>query len=144
MKKYFGLFLMIIMAVGFLTSCAVNDKKTPKYSKAEETFDSFHKKFLTDEKFQLERIKFPVRGRYMDNDLAGTVDSDSMIWTKEKWVAIKKLDDKDLKNFRVSKDISENLAIIKTEGIEGGFLFVETYKKIDNKWYLITLTDISI
>jgi len=132
------------MTVGHLTSCAINDKKTPNYSKAEEAFDSFHKRFLSDENFQLERIKFPVRGIYMDNDLAGTVDSDSMIWTKEKWVVIKKLDDKDLKNFRISNDISENMAIIKTEGIEGGFLFVETYKKIDNKWYLISLTDISM
>jgi hypothetical protein len=144
MKKHLGLSLMILMAGIFLTSCTVNDKNTSTYSKTEETFESFHERFLSDEKFQLERVKFPVRGRYMDNDLAGTVDSDSMTWTKEKWITIRKVDDKDLKNFRISKDISENMAIVKTEGFEGGFLFIETYKKIDEKWYLISLTDISM
>lgn len=144
MKKPFGIFTIIFMAAILLASCAVNDRKTSNNSKSEETFESFRERFLSDEKFQLQRVKFPVRGRYMDNGLAGTVDSDSMTWTKEKWVTIRKLNDKDLKNFKISKDISESMAIVKTEGVEGGFLFIETYKKIGNIWYLISLTDISI
>jgi hypothetical protein len=109
-----------------------------------ENFADFYQKFTTDSLFQLDRVEFPVHGRYMDNDLAGTVESDSTIWTRQNWTMIHAINQEDLSNLRVSKRISDSLAIIKTEGIEFNFAFEETYKMKNGKWYLTNLTDLSL
>lgn len=133
-----------LISISITTFCAEKNKLENKNTQNVELFDVFYERFLSDKDFQLERINFPIRGRYMDNDLAGTVESDSIIWTKENWSLIKKIDKKDLKDIKISKNISENEVIIKTEGVNENFITIETYKKIDDKWFLIEYVDLSM
>ena len=135
-------FILTFLFFGlFLIACSV---KKSNVSDKSESFSDFYQKFTNDSLFQLDRVEFPVRGRYMDNDLAGTTESDSTIWTRQNWTIIHAIKQEDLSSLKISKNISDSLVIIKTEGIDFNFTFEETYKRKNGKWYLTNLTDLSL
>jgi hypothetical protein len=145
MKKNTTIFILAFFLFGmFLTACSVKKNKLSDSSGEPENFAEFYLKFTTDSLFQLDRIEFPVHGRYMDNDLAGTTESDSAIWTRQNWTIIHAVKQEDLNSLHISENISDSIAIIKTEGIDYNFIFEKTFKIRNGKWYLTTLTDLSL
>lgn len=131
-------FILILLFALSLTSCSDNNNSSS------ENFENFYKKFTTDSIFQLERIDFPIHGRYMDNDLAGTTENDSITWTKQNWNIIHAINQEDLKSVTISKNISDSTAIIKIEGLEFNFILEESYSLKKGKWYLTNLTNLSL
>ena len=118
--------------MNLLTFKLIKTRNISDNSDKSESFADFYQKFTTDSLFQLDRVEFPVHGRYMDNNLAGTVESDSRTWTRQNWTIIHAIKQEDLSSLRISKNISDSLAIIKTEGIDFNFTFEETYKRKKN------------
>jgi hypothetical protein len=138
-------FVLTFLLLGlFLTACSDKKSNVSDNSDKSESFTDFYQKFTTDSLFQLDRVEFPVHGRYMDNEIAGTTESDSTTWTRQNWIIIRAIKKEDLSNLRISKSISDSIAIIKTEGIDFNFTFEETYKRKNGKWYLTNLTDLSL
>jgi len=139
-----GFILTFLLFGLFLTACSVKKSNVSDNSDRSESFANFYQKFTTDSLFQLDRVEFPVHGRYMDNELAGTTESDSITWTRQNWTIIHALKQEDLSDLRISKNISDSLAIITTEGIDFNFTFEQTFKRKNGKWYLTNLTDLSL
>jgi len=134
---------MTIMVICFV-QCSSNKNNSTTTERLNENFDEFYKKFTNDSLFQLDRIEFPVHGRYMDNEIAGTVKNDSMTWTKQNWKIIHQIRDEYKNSFKETKTVKDNSAIIKIEGIEYSLIFEQTFTLKNGKWYLTNLTDISI
>jgi hypothetical protein len=138
-------YILTFLLIGlFLTACSVKKSNISDNSDKSESFADFYQKFTTDSLFQLDRVEFPVHGRYMDNDLAGTTESDSITWTRQNWTIIHAIKQEDLSDLIISKNISDSLAIITTEGIDFNFTFEQTFKRKNGKWYLTNLTDLSL
>ena|ERR1035437_2720920 len=134
--------ISVLILISF--SCSENHQSRISSTNHKESFESFIEKFETDKSFQLDRIKFPVHGRYVDNETAGTKNNDSMIWTKDNWQIIKKLNKEDLINLKVKITKTVRFVNYRIESKDGGFLFETKYKNIKGKWYLVNLTDIMI
>ena len=129
-----------------ISSCTSEEPKTVAIPKENEVFSEFYKRFLTDDNFQKDRIIFPLKGRYMENEIAGlTADTtDQVMWTKANWKPIHKIDEAAMKDVKVTKSITDTVVVIKTQGVSINFLFEETYKIKDGLWYMINLVDISM
>lgn len=146
MKKIFPVLLMALTLGQLAPSCTTEEKKTVEAPKQNEAFGEFYKRFLSDDNFQKDRIVFPLKGRYMENEIAGLTSdtTDQVMWTKANWKPIHKMDEAAMKDVKVTKSISDTVVVIKTEGVSINFLFEETYKKQDGLWYLTNLIDISM
>jgi hypothetical protein len=142
--KHMKIIKIAILLGILLPSCVDNHETTINIKNQSESFQIFYKRFTSDSIFQLSRVSFPLKGHYMDNDIAGTVEEDTYIWTKQNWRIIHHIDKSKKDQYKITENISDSLAIIKTEGIDENFIFEETYKKINGKWFLITLTDLSM
>lgn len=137
--------IILVLALGIiLPSCLNNHNPAINSNKTSESFDAFYEWFTLDSNFQMSRVCFPLKGHYMDNEIAGTVEEDTFTWTRQNWKIIHQLDKSLLNQYTISRSISDSLAIIKTEGLQDDMIFEETYKKLNGKWFLITLTDISM
>ncbi len=147
MKKSIQLLLLALSVVCIVPSCTITDNNTSVETPIEkEVFEVFYKKFLSDDEFQKERVMFPLKGRYMENEIAGlgTDTTDQVLWTKDNWKAIHKIDESAMKDVKITKSISDSVVVIKTEGVSFNFLFEETYKIKNGLWYLTNLVDIAM
>lgn len=146
MKKTVRLLLIALAASFLAVSCTSENTQTVDAPKVNEDFGQFYKRFLADDDFQKDRIIFPLKGRYMENEIAGlTADTtDQVLWTKANWKPIHKKDDDSMTDVKVTKSITDTVAVIKTEGVSFNFLFEETYTKKDGLWYLTNLIDIAM
>ena len=94
-----------------------------------EDFDTFYEKFVADEKFQLERLQFPMRGG--DFDEMGTTK-----WTKENWRKMNHINEVDKNEYDVKIDKTETLVKHTIELPNSGFSMNYTFEIIDEKWLL--------
>lgn len=111
------------------------------------SFNKFYEKFVMDRSFQLSRIKFPLKGKYLDGETISLDDTASNLdytWNRDNWDLIKKVEklDESLYNFKQIE--TDTLVVRKIEGKGVGFKFEETYKKIDHKWYLVYLVSFDL
>ena len=141
MKKntYSFLFICIYVVIVCFYSCSNKDSFLGSREVfKQECFDEFYKKFLTDSLFQLERVIFPLPGKYIE----GHYSNYNMIWTKENYEIIREIGEEDLEDLNISQTVTDSLIIIRTEGKNFNFIFQETYKNIKGKWFLSHLIDV--
>lgn len=101
----------------------------PEFDFKDSTFKSFYSKFKRDSAFQIERIKFPLKGKYQTYD-------EEHEWTMEKWpymfwdFRIENLDDS------VSIVQDNNKFFYGTYCKDCGFSFEMQFNKIKGIWFL--------
>lgn len=117
-----------------------------------EDFFAFFSRFSLDKKFQLERIKFPLekivligdpnpRGDFVDEIVL--VDKDE--WEHEYFYyrSDKRYRAQIFDNFEAElKDTDER--VFAWLGIESGFQIYYYFQRIDGKWFLVRIRDLSI
>lgn len=142
MKKTL-LFTLGLSFLFFFFSCKNADKNETKKNEntkteiidQKEDFTSFYKKFVTDYNFQLERIKFPIKGtNILDYDQEEQ-------WTKENWKKLTNIDEVDNKEFKVEKNETETKVEHKIYLPNSGFSVSYTFELINNQWFLTERTD---
>lgn len=126
MKNFYQWSILCLIAA-LLAGCA----KHITTSRTSEVFEEFYDRFHADERFQLDRVKFPLAGEYEGPE-------GSQPWVKSAWEPHKQ---------KVSEisDPQYITDIVKTEGevIEkvqedgGGFYSERRFQLIDGKWYLV-------
>jgi len=142
--------IIIFLLIGINYSCDGNKEHTSINSNNVENFNNFYKRFTTDSLFQLERIKFPLTGVYLDgetvgiNPVTGEDNTGDTVWTSKTWNIIHAINEEDKKSLDFSINQHKDTMIVLTKGIDYGFYFEEKYLLYNNKWYLIYLKDISL
>ncbi len=141
-QKYSFLFILIVFFF-YLLQCACSNTKTNSSGNDlnTENFELFYNQFKEDSIFQLERIKFPLHGKYMDDERAGQ-QTDNFIWTKENWKILYTNVSLNPEIYTTNRITKRNKMLIITTSIEGNFNFEETYELINSKWYLVYLVDV--
>jgi hypothetical protein len=108
-----------------------------------ENFYTFLSRFCSDSTFQVQRINFPIKVTYLDEDYEGVTESTTI----EKWRYINVYYNCDsiattYNNFEMQfTDTDERILYIK--GVENGINAFLKFKRIDNKWMLIESNDSS-
>ncbi|WKN32614.1 DUF4348 domain-containing protein [Porifericola rhodea] len=128
-KKLFNVsFIICVLSLAF--SC-----RSAKNGRADENFDEFYEKFLTDSSFQMERIQFPLKGIKADEG-----EDSTYYWHKEDWVMLKKpnLDGTD---FKRDLQVSDTVATDEIFMENAGFYFKMVYEPIKRKWHLVYMID---
>jgi len=117
-----------------MNSETVEIKDVQKESETED-FQTFYQQFISDISFQMERIHFPVDGKYYSED-------ETYTWSKNNWLPIIK----DVKNI----DTNElKVEITKTDEKVTHFVYIPnsgfsvkySFELIDGKWFLTQRTD---
>lgn len=96
-----------------------------------EDFETFYKRFTTDEDFQLSRIEFPLAGCETDNDT-------TIFWNSpEDWAFLSEPSaDLDTTIFRIEREVTATYAMVKVYLEDSGFGSTEEYELVKGKWYL--------
>lgn len=97
----------------------------------DSSFEMFYEKFKSDSLFQMNRIKFPIKGNYRSYDQERN-------WSKENWIQM----DWDLRTELNNPD--DSVSIIQdnhkfffgTYCRDCGFSFEMEFEKTDNEWFL--------
>ncbi|MDD2200660.1 MAG: hypothetical protein PHF99_04930 [Bacteroidales bacterium] len=118
-----------------------NEEKKSEINKTGETnedFEEFYKKFVSDENFQIERVKFPVIG-------SNIIDyEESEEWTTENWRMLSDVSNVDQNEFTVEILEDDNRIEHKIYLPNSGFGITYTFELIEGKWYLTERTDMSL
>jgi hypothetical protein len=112
-------------------------EKTEENKTSTESFETFYEKFVSDDSFQLERVKFPVKGENI------TDYDESEQWTADNWIYLDHIDDSD-KELTVETDETESRVDHKIYLPNSGFSVSYSFELIDGKWYLTERTDASL
>jgi len=141
------LFILGISLILFVYSCANNnsDDNSGNQDSTEnvvvedkpikEDFATFYEKFVSDENFQLERVKFPVEG----SNIIGYDEEEE--WTKENWIKLNNIDEVDQKELTVETDETDTKVEHKIYLPNSGFGVTYAFELIDGKWFLTERTD---
>jgi len=116
------------------TNQAANDK---------EDFDSFYKKFINDNLFQMQRIHFPLPGINTDEmDINDTL----YYWQKKDWRVYKGIPNNiDTSEFKITTVRMDSMAVDEVALKEGSFSVRYIFRlKKDSKWYLVRHEDINL
>lgn len=109
-------------------SVTIEDTKN-EYIDAED-FDSFYQKFTSDKNFQMERLKFPMRGGEFE-------EMEETKWTKDNWKVIKThIDDIDQNEFDVTVEKTETSVKHTIALPNSGFSVNYIFELEDGKWLL--------
>ncbi|MGZ5243747.1 MAG: hypothetical protein ACXWW0_07620 [Bacteroidia bacterium] len=107
------------------------ESKKQNFKFAYGDFEKFYLRFISDSVFQMERIKFPIQGKY--EDIEG-----ERKWSKSKWPLIK---------WDLSEEINnsdDSISVIQQESKfffgsyckDCGFSYEMQFDKIKNEWFL--------
>lgn len=105
---------------------------------ANEDFEEFYEKFVSDKDFQIERVMFPVMGSNI------TDYEESEEWTTENWVMLSDVNNVDQNEFTVEILEDDNRVEHKIYLPNSGFGITYTFELIENEWYLTERTDMSL
>lgn len=139
---------IIILSFVMFFSCqnSENNKKTNQDDKKSteteensevknENFDDFYAKFISDMNFQLERVHFPIDGKYYE-------EGDAQEWTKDNWSYIKtNISDIDRNEYDVTVEKTDESVSHKIELPNSGFSMSYKFSLIDHKWYLTEMNE---
>lgn len=113
----------------------------------EEDFIRFVERFSRDEKFQLKRIKFPIRVVVPDTGDQGMAPKEESI-DKYNWEQLDLTYDSTYltrpydQYYQVVR-YKPDTAIVEIRGINNGIYADYYFSRIDNEWYLVTLYEAS-
>ena len=128
--------ILLLFFIPFLYSCQKKvENEITVNNNSIESFNLFFKKFSSNQNFQEERIKFPLKTYSYDIDENKTNVS---ILNKNQWEFSKLYSNKFLK--KIKKINSKNYIVVIQISDTG--VLVEYYFTIDKyKWYLIKIVD---
>ncbi len=144
MKHKTIVFLCFVFDV-FVTCCGTCQTLSAKANVANENFIEFLQRFSWDNKFQLDRTKFPLQSVSLDESLAGTVTT---YVKKSDWklVSFFQRDQPSYgqiyDNFN-NKMRDTNERVFAWHGLGNGIQRFYYFKRIDGRWYLIKQEDLS-
>lgn len=127
-------FQFVLITIFFLTACGVKEQSHANRNKPED-FDIFWQKFASEETFQLERIKFPLKGKWYDTDSGKDIDT---LFIESEWVFS---DVKDKKLHKTLKRKSTNKYIMNFQIDDTGYYVEYIFELIDMKWFLTSIID---
>lgn len=114
----------------------------------QEDFETFYKRFISDQEFQLTRVKFPSPVMILNLETAG---EDTMYVSKDEWEfsnyeigephKIIIYDNFDRKNSGKNKNTGER--VVSFVGTNNGINYHIYFKLIKGKWYLVKTIDLS-
>jgi len=104
----------------------------------DDTFETFLSYFNENMEFQLDRVQFPLQAEMLDGDYENI---QVLIEKKDYQHSIFKLKKNEEYNLEISVEV--NKSIIEIRGIDNGIMADYEFDKIDNKWILIKITDLS-
>lgn len=132
----------IILFLSFTSCINQNSSKTldstsRKSIAISESFEEFYEKFHSDSSFQMNRIKFPLKGYNYDETYSpiSEIDYSNYEWKKSEWeIHSKPIASDSLKVERiVKKEEVEEVITIPNSGTE----IVRKFTLIDGKWFLV-------
>ncbi len=108
-----------------------------------ENFDTFFQRFMTDEKFQLERVVFPLEFVEFDENYEEVSSSIKKVnWTHQWFYANEQAYTALYNNYDMKlEDTDERL--FAWRGIENGIYAAYYFKRIEGKWYLTKWENLS-
>ncbi|MDR0659575.1 MAG: DUF4348 domain-containing protein [Prevotellaceae bacterium] len=126
--------LSVLLAISGIAIVACKNAKTIQ----PENFKTFYQKFLTDERFQLSRIEFPLDGCETDSDT-------TIYWENEDdWTLLTgSIYDVDTTMYKVEKSYSPTKVELKIYIPDSGFSVTQQYELEDGKWYLVMYDSMS-
>jgi len=124
--------------------------------KEKESFSAFFHKFSLDEKFQLERVKFPIEREYLGYPAATNgkpaldpelikeeISQDAWKHAKFYYDGTRQFRPQFYDNFqRKLRDSDER--VFAWQGIENGIQIYYYFKRIDGRWFLTKIEDLSM
>ncbi len=130
----------------FVISCTQNTKpgthKSPSFIDSDTStiknfkfknkdFEAFYQQFITDTAFQINRVKFPLRGKYSDYE--GNEDWEKETWPYIKWDLHKEVAQT---NDSISIRQDDNKFFFGEYCLDCGFSFEMQFEKLNDKWFL--------
>lgn len=118
---------LIILSSFFILISCTSSKKTG------EDFSKFNLKFHTDSIFQMERIKFPLKGKFI-------IKNDNENWSIENWKMLRKpVGELLFAQFEQKSRIEDSIVIEEISYKKIGFYSYVEFKLINKKWYLVMM-----
>ena len=113
-----------------------------------EDFDEFYAKFYSDSVFQKSRVRFPLPGFNLSVHHPDSVASDTnYFWDKSAWRFRHTIEGDslvlDVEIYRKKILFYENKVVERLYIQDAGSGVENTFKKIDDKWYLVYMLDAS-
>lgn len=104
----------------------------------EENFDKFFKDFCKDTRFQIDRIKFPLKVVVVDEEKRHEKTIQQTDWRHTNLLKLKKDHPKN-KLQTVDKTIDSKDVVFTNK--ENGEVVHHLFSRIDNQWYLTSIVD---
>ena len=119
--------------MGMLSTTAC---RSTRPSTANESFDTFYDRFMTDSAFQMQRTRFPLPGQ----KFTAEVEDSTYQWTPTNWRMLSE-PRLDTTYFQRSLAVSDTLATDEISGKSTGFYFKMVYRPLRRKWHLVYMVD---
>ena len=116
--------------VGCLVFLAIGCSKKLTTSRVEQ-FDVFYDQFHSDAQFQLERVSFPLEGKYEGPE--GFIEWDQQNWETHQ----QKVSEISDPNYDTELRRIDDVMIEKVQLRGGGYYSERRFQLIDGKWYLV-------
>ena len=110
--------------------------RSGRVATADEPFDAFYDRFMTDSTFQLERTRFPLPGQ----KYTAEVEDSTYRWAREDWRMLNE-PQIDPTFFSRNLTVSDTLATDEIAGKSSGFYFKMVYRPVKRKWHLVYMVD---
>lgn len=109
-----------------------------KVESNEENFDKFFKDFCKDDKFQLSRIKFPLKIVIVDDEKRNEKTIQQNDWRHTNLLKLKKEHPKN--KLETVEKTAESKDVVFTNK-DSGEIVHHLFSRIDNQWYLTSIVD---
>lgn len=141
----------ILIGMFFLSitiHCSNKERKTNNENHIDcnnvvEDFESFFLKFHSDSTFQLNRIIFPLEGKFIGENYNPTKKEKKFYWKKKEW-NFQSDQFTNNEEFKQEKDVTDTLVKHKIFTEESGFSIERHFKLIKCKWYLIYYSEVNL
>ena len=115
---------------------SVSACRSARVATADEGFDTFYDRFMTDSTFQLERIRFPLPGQKFTEQ----IEDSTYQWSREGWQMLSE-PQIDAAHFTRNLAVTDTLATDEIAGKNSGFYFKMVYRPVKRKWHLVYMVD---
>ena len=130
-RREFSVVLLSFFVLVLLSSCGIFKKSTEHPEEGPEDFEQFYLRFHNDPGFQMERIAFPLEGKFVDWE-------GERVWTRENWPVMKvpiwDINDPD---YRTEYRQSDTQFYQRVWLDNSGFVSEYRFELIDGLWKLV-------
>lgn len=130
--------MKLIAVLFLLSSFFTNTGFVEKIKDDEENFDKFFKSFCKDAKFQIDRIKFPLKVVVVDDEKRNEKAIQQKDWRHTDLLKLKR---EHSKNKLETVDKATDSKDVVFTNKENGEIVHHLFSRIDNQWYLTSIVD---